>query len=82
MKLKGLAHVTVNKPVIAMISFIFGMCPLFSVHMLLDGVNAEKLYVQKSTNISAFLQHMNVMLLSFLNSKIHPQNNTFILKDI
>ena len=37
--LKGLGHVTINKPVTSSICIVLGTCLLFDVHILMDGMN-------------------------------------------
>ena len=38
--------------------------------------------LQKSTNISAILQRMSVWFTSLENSRVHLQNNTYILRNV
>ena len=38
---QGLDHVTVNKPVLAIIYIVSGTCSLFSAHILVGGVNPQ-----------------------------------------
>ena len=57
--LKGQGHVTVNKPVISIIYIVVHTWPLCSAQILVDGVNPQESYFQKSTNISAIVQHMS-----------------------
>ena len=77
---KGQGHVTVNKPVISIIYIVARTWPLCSAQILVDGVNPQESYFQKSTNISAIIQHMSVSFVSLRSSRVHLQNNTFILR--
>ena len=67
-------HVTVNKPVISIIYIVAHTWPLCSAQILVDGVNPLESYFQKSTNISAIVQHMSVFLYEAKESifKITP----------
>ena len=78
--LKGTGHVTVNKPVISIIYIVVHTWPLCSGQILVDGVNPLESYLQISTNISAIVQHMSVSFVSLRSSRVHLQNNTFILR--
>ena len=80
--LKGQLHVTVNKPVISIICIVAHTWPLCSAQILVDGVNPQESYFQKSTKISAIIQHMSVSFVSLRSSRVHLQNNTFILRKI
>ena len=53
MHLQEQGHVSVNKPVISIIYIVAHTWPLCSVQILVDGVNPQESYFQKSTNISA-----------------------------
>ena len=64
MILKGQGHVTVNKPVISIIYIVVHMWPLCSVQILVDGVNPQESYFQKSTNISGIVQYVSVSFVS------------------
>ena len=72
-------HVTVNKPVISIIYIVVHTWPLCSAQSLVDGVNPLESYFQKSTNISAIVQHMSVLFVSLQSSRVHLQNSTVIL---
>ena len=63
--LKGQGHVTVNKPVISRIYIVAHMWPLCSTQISVDGVNPLESYFQKSTNISAIVQHMSFFVCLF-----------------
>ena len=78
--LKGQSHVTVNKPVISIIYIVVHTWPLCAAYILVDGLNPQKSYFQKFTNISAIVQLMSVSFLSLRSSRVHLQNNTFILR--
>ena len=80
--LKGLGHVAVNKPVISIIYIVAHTCPLCSAQILVYGVNPLESYFQKSTNISAIVQHKSVSFVSLRSSRVHLQNNTFILRKV
>ena len=80
--LKGLGHITVNKPVISIIYIVAHTWPLCSAQILVDGVNPQQSYFQKSTNMSAIVQLMNVSFVSLRSSRVHLQNNTFILRKV
>ena len=80
--LKGTGHVTVNKPVISIIYIVAHAWPLCSAQILVDGVNPLGSYFQKSTNISAIVQHMSVSFVSLRSSRVHLHNNTFILRKV
>ena len=76
--LKGQRHVTVKKTVISRIYIVAHMWH----RSWWMGVNPLESYSQKSTNISAIVQHMNVSSVSLQNSRVHLQNNTFILRNV
>ena len=78
--LKGQGHVTVNKPVNSIIYILVHTWPLCSTQILVDGLNPQGSYFQKSTNISAVIQHMSVSFVFLRSSRAHLQNSTFILK--
>ena len=78
--LQGQGHVTVNKPVISIFYIVAHTWPLCSAQILVDGVNPQENYFQKSTNTSAIIQHMNVLFVSLRSSRVHLQNNTIILR--
>ena len=80
--LKALGHVTVNKPVISIIYVVVHTWPLCSAQILVDGVNPLESYFQKSTNISAIVQHMSVSFVSLQSSRVHLQSGTVILGNI
>ena len=80
--LKGHGHVTVNKPVISIIYIVAHTCPLCAAQILGDWVNPLESYFQKSTNISAIVQHTSVSSVSLRSSRVHLQNNTFILRKL
>ena len=80
--LKALGHVTVNKPVISIIYIVVHTWPLCSAQILVDGVNPLESYFQKSTNISAIVQHMSVSFVSLQSSRVHLQSSTVILRNI
>ena len=80
--LKGQGHVTVNKPVISIIYIVAHTWPLCSAQILVDGANPLESYFQKSTSISAIVQQMSVSFVSLQSSRVHLQNNTFILSKI
>ena len=69
--LKGRGHVTVNKPVISIIYIVVQTWPLCSAQILVDGVNLQESYFQKSTNISAIIQHMSLSFVSLRSSRVH-----------
>ena len=77
--LKGQGHVSVNKPAISMIYIVAHTWPLCSAQTLVDGLNPQKSYVQKSTNTSAILFCTSVGFVSLQNSGVHLRNNIFIL---
>ena len=54
--------------------------PLCSAQILVDGVNPLEGHFQKSTNISAIVERMSISLDSLRSSRVHLQNNTFILR--
>ena len=81
-ELKGQGHVTVNKPVVSIICIVSHTWPLRSAQILMDEVNPQKSCIQKPTNISAIVQHMSVSFVSLRGSRVHLQNNTFILRKI
>ena len=68
------------KPVISIICIVAHTWPLCSAQILVDGVNPQESYFQTSTNISAIVQHMSVSFVSLRSSRVHLQNNTFILR--
>ena len=76
--LKALGHVTVNKLLISKIYIVSHTWPLCSAQILVDGVNPLDIYLQKSTNISAIVQHMNVSFVSLQSSRVRLQNSTVI----
>ena len=78
--LKGQGHVTISKPVISIIYIVVHTWPLRSAQILVDGMNPQESYFQKSTNISAVVRHMSVSFVSLRSSRVHLQNNTFILR--
>ena len=78
--LMGQGHVTVNKPVISIIYIVVHTWPLCPAQILVNGVNPQESYFQKSTNISAIVQHMSVSFVSLRSTRVHLQNNTFILR--
>ena len=80
--LKVLGHVTVNKPVISRIYIVVHTWPLCSAQILVDGVNPLESYFQKSTNISAIVQHMSVSFVSLQSSRVHLQSSTVLLRKI
>ena len=80
--LKAQGQVTVNKPVISIIYIVSHTWPLCSVQILVDGVNPLESYLQKSTNISAIVQHMSVSFVSLRSSRVRLQNSTVILRNI
>ena len=80
--LKGHGHVTVNKPVISKIYIVAQTWPLCSAQILVDGLNPHKSYFKKSTNISAIVQYTSVSFVSLRSSRVHLQNNTFILRKV
>ena len=80
--LKALDHVTVNKPVISIIYIVVHTWPLCSAQILVDGVNQLQSYFQKSTNISAIIQHMSVSFVSLQSSRVHLQSSTVKLGNI
>ena len=82
LKLKGEVHVAVNKPAISRIYIVDHTWPLCSVQILVDGVNPLESYFQKSTSISPIVQHMSVSFVSLRRSRVHFQNNAFILRKI
>ena len=79
--LEGQGHVTVNKPVIFIIYIVAHTWPLCSAQILVDGVNSQESYLQKSTNISAIIQHRRVSFVSLQSWRLLLQTNTFILKN-
>ena len=56
--------------------------PLCSAQILVDGVNPLESYFQKSTNISAIVQHMRVSFVSLQSLRVCLQNSTVILRNI
>ena len=76
--LKGLDHVTVNKPFIFIIYIAPHTRQFSSAHILVDGVDLQKRNFRKSTNISAVVQHMSVSCDSLQNSRVLLQDNTSI----
>ena len=76
----GQGHVTVNKPVIFKIYIVAHTWRSCSVQIFVDGVNPHKSDFQKSTNISAIVQHMSVSFVSLRITRVHLQNNTFIFE--
>ena len=78
--LKALGHVTVNKPVISIIYVVVHTWPLCFAQISVDGVNPLESYFQKSTNISAIVQHISVSFVSLQSSRLHLQSSTVILK--
>ena len=56
--LKEQGHVPVNKPIISIIYIVAHKWSLCSAQILVDGVNPQESYIQKSTNISAIVQHI------------------------
>ena len=80
--LKAQGHVTLNKPVISRIYIVFHMWSLYSAQILVDEVNPLEGYFQKSTNISAIVQHMSVSFLSLQGSRARLQNSTVILRNV
>ena len=82
LNLKALGHVTVNKPVISIVYIVVHTQPLCSAQILVDGVNPLESYFQKSTNISAIVQHMSVSFVSLQSSRVHLQSSTVILRNI
>ena len=81
MNLKAQGHVTVNKPVISVIYIVTHTWPWCSAQILVDRVNPLKIYFQKSTNISAIIQHMSVSFVSLQSSRVYLQNSTVILRN-
>ena len=81
-KLKAQGHVTVNKPFISIIYIVSHTWSLCSARILVDGMNPLESYFQKSTNISAIIQHMSVSFVSLQSSRVHLQNSTVILRNI
>ena len=81
-EVKVQSHVTLNKPVISIIYIVSHTWPLCSAQIVMDAVNSLESYFQKSTNISAIVQHMSVSFVSLRSSRVHLQNNTFILRKI
>ena len=79
--LKALGHVAVNKPVISIIYIVVHTWPLCSTQILVDGVNPLESCFQKSTNISAIVQHMSVSFVSRQSSRVHVQSSTVILRN-
>ena len=69
--LKAQGRVTVNKPIISIIYVVSHTWPLCSAKILVDGVNPLESYFQKSTNISAIVQHMSVSFVSLQSSRVH-----------
>ena len=82
MALKAQGHVTVNKPVISIICIVSHTWPLYSAHIFVDGVTPLESYFQKSTNISAIVQHISVSFVSLQSSRVRLQNSTVILRNI
>ena len=80
--LKGQGHVAVKKPVISIIYIVSHTWQLCSAQILVDGVNPLESYLQKSTNISAIVQHMSVSFASLRSTRVYVQNSTFILRKI
>ena len=73
-------HVTVSKTCyLYIVSYSWPLC---SAHILVDGVNPLESHFQKSTNISAGVQHMSVSFVSLQSSRVHLQNSTVILRNI
>ena len=70
----------VNKPVIFIMYIVAHTWPLCSAQILVDGVKPLDSYFQKSTNISAIVQHKSVSFDSLRSSRVHLQNNTFTLR--
>ena len=81
MMLKGQGHVTVNKPVISIIYIVAHTWLLCSAQILVDGVNPQESYFQKSINISAIVQHECFVCFS-TKLKSTSSNNTFIFRKI
>ena len=50
--------------------------------IFVDGVNPLESYFQKSTNISAIVQHMSVSFVSLQSSRVRLQNSTVMLRNI
>ena len=69
--LKVQGHITVNKPVISIIYIVAHTWQLCSAQILVDGVNPLESYFQKSTNISAIVQHMSVSFVSLQSTRVH-----------
>ena len=71
--LKGQGHLTINKPVISIIYIVAHTWPLCSAQILVEGVNPQGSYFQKSTNISAIVQDMSALFLSLRSTRAHLQ---------
>ena len=80
LKLKEQGHVTVNTPVISMIYIFAHMWPLCSAKILVDWENPQESYFQKSTKISAIVQYTSVSFVSLRKTRVHLQNDAFILR--
>ena len=80
--LKGQGHVTVNKPVIYRIYIVAHRWPFRSVQILVDGVNPHYSYFLNSANISAIAHRMFLLFVSLRSTRVHLQNNTFILRKV
>ena len=65
-----------------MIYIVVNTWPLCSAQILVDGVKPQESYFQKSTNISAIVRQTSVSFVSLRSSRVHLQNNTFILRKI
>ena len=59
---KIVSILTINKPVISIIYIVAHTWPSCFAQILMDGVNPQERYFQKSTNISEIVQHMNVFV--------------------
>ena len=62
--LNGQGHVTVKKLFISIIYIVVHTWPLCSAQIVVDGVNPQESYFQKSTNISAIVQHEGLVCFS------------------
>ena len=80
--LKGQGHVTVNKPIISIIYIVANMWQLCSEQILVDGGDSTRKLLQKIQQHLSNNKHMSVSFVSLRNSRVHLQNNSFILRKI
>ena len=80
-RIKGPGHVTVNKPIISRIYIGSYMWPLCSAQILVDEVNPQKV-TAKVHQCLCHRKHMRVLVVPLRSTRVHFQNNNFILRKV